>query len=137
MAKKSTTKNGASDDAKQKALELTPAEPKVSKAEAVRRAVGAGVQSPTEGVAYLMEHFGIEMDNKTFSLNRSQQKARDAKATTRGRPGRKPRAAGQPAPAAATSRSRGADIITDIESVKDLIDKHGKDGVKRLVDALG
>src|SRR5262245_33452154 len=126
-----------SKEAKQESPQGTPPDPAlaVSKAEAVRRAMAAGMQTPAEGVAFVKDHFGIEMDNKTFSLNRSQQRARAGKAAS-GKPGRKPWTAVQ-ATTAFASRANGGDIFSDIESVKALIGKHGKAGLKRLVDAIG
>lgn len=115
----------------------------VSKAEAVRRAVASGVDSPAEGAAHVQEHFGIDMDNKTFSLNRSQQKIRDAKkqAATQGKPDRKPKAApsqaveGYLAPPAKPSGD--GNVLETLEALKPLVASMGADKVKRLVDLLG
>ena len=112
----------------------------ISKAEAVRRALAAGHESPEAGVAYLKKHFGIEMNNQTFSSNKAQQKARDAK-----KAGTQPEAAPaaprkQAAPAAprqtapATSASGG--IIADLADIKRLLATHGKDGLEELIDVL-
>ncbi|AGA26395.1 hypothetical protein [Singulisphaera acidiphila] len=51
----------------------------MSQAEAVRQAIAVGMDAPSDGVEFIMAHFGIEMDNKKFSLAKSQQKIRDAK----------------------------------------------------------
>lgn len=114
----------------------------VSKAEAVRRAVAAGVESPAEGAAYVQEHFGIDMDNKTFSLNRSQQKIRDAKkqAAAKGKPGRKPIQAveGDMASPPKQGMAGGeSELLAAMEAMKPLVDSMGKEQVKRIVDLLG
>ncbi len=111
----------------------------VSKAEAVRRAVAAGVETPAQGVDYVMKHFGIEMDNKTFSLNRSQQKSRQGNHAV-GKPGRKPKASVEgylaPPPKPKAVGEEG-DLIASLETLKPLIAQYGTDKVKRLVDLLG
>jgi hypothetical protein len=114
--------------------------PSVSKAEAVREALAAGKEMPEEGVAYLLDHFGIVMDRQTFSSNKSQEKAREAKkaeAAPKGKPGRKPKAAveGYLAP---PPKARGnGDVLETLEALKPLIASHGAQKLHRLVDLLG
>ncbi|WP_422930160.1 hypothetical protein [Singulisphaera sp. PoT] len=127
----------------QAALESTAPEktfPSVSKAEAVRRAVAAGNERPAEGVAYILDEFGIEMDNKTFSLNKAQQKSREAR---KAEAAPAPRVeSGRPiegflAPPPRKMSSGGGDLIEVMEKMKPLVAMHGADQVKRLVDLLG
>src|SRR4051794_33961981 len=131
MAKKTTAKK------KRTATGTDEATP-VSKAEAVRRAVAAGADKPAEGVAYVKEHFGIDMGRKAFSLNKSQAKTREAKGRN-GKPGRKPRAAveGYLAPPGRKSAAGEGTLIAAIEAMKPLIAELGTEKVHRLVDLLG
>ncbi|WP_422929655.1 hypothetical protein [Singulisphaera sp. PoT] len=125
----------------QVAIEATTTEktfPPVSKAEAVRRAVAAGNERPAEGVDYVLDEFGIEMDNKTFSLNKAQQKSRDARKAESA-----PRVeGGRPidgilAPPPRKAPSGGGDLIDVMERMKPLVAQHGAEQVKRLADLLG
>lgn len=114
----------------------TTPESTVSKAEAVRQAIAADVKKPAEGVAYVLEHFGIEMDNKTFSLYRSQQKIRDAKQATgtpKGKPGRKPKSVD----GSTSVRTGNTNLLSAMEAMKPLVESLGKDQVKRIVDLIG
>ncbi len=51
----------------------------VSKADAVRQAMAAGMESPGDGVAYIKTHFGIDLPKPMWSSYRAQIKAREAK----------------------------------------------------------
>jgi hypothetical protein len=114
-----------------------PPVPTVTKAEAVRRALGAGAESPADGVAYVLKHFGITMDRKTFSLNKSQQKARSTKQPdTRDRGDEPPPSdARRLAPHGASRENE--DVLNALETLKPLIAEHGPDKLKRMVDLLG
>jgi hypothetical protein len=138
MAKKAAKpKADPEAEAQRKAVEATPPTPTVSKAEAVRQAIAAGVQAPAEGVEHVMKHFGIQMDNKTFSLLRSQQKIRDAKKSG-AKPGRKPAFEGYLAPPTAPKvPGVQGDLLAAMEAMKPLVDSLGKEQVKRIVDLLG
>lgn len=135
------------EDQSQEELEATPPE-SVSKVEAVRRAVAAGVETPAQGADYVMKHFGIEMDNKTFSLNRSQAKSRAAKlgGATKGKPGRKPKVVAERGgsivdngfvaqPAKPRANGEG-DLLETLEALKPLIASQGAARLKRLVDLI-
>jgi hypothetical protein len=143
MAKKAAKrKEDTGDEAARKAIEATPPTPTVSKAEGVRRAIAAGVQTPAEGVEYVMKHFGIEMDNKTFSLNRSQHRAREAKqgGAPKGKPGRKPKnvvegyLAPPPKPRILGEQP---DLLAALKAMKPLVAQLGADKVHEIVDLLG
>jgi hypothetical protein len=114
--------------------------PSVSKAEAVRQALAAGKEMPEEGVAYLLDNFGIVMDRQTFSSNKAQEKARQAKkaeASAKSKPGRKPKAAVEGHAAPVPKHRGNGDVLETLEALKPLIASHGADRVKRLVDLLG
>jgi hypothetical protein len=139
MGRPKKAANPAAVEAEVALLELKPS---VSKAEAVRRALAAGSESPEQGVAYLLDNFGIVMDRQTFSANKSQEKARDAKkaeASRKSKPGRKPKAVVESHTAPVVKhRSNGeSDLVGSLETLKPLIAQYGPDKVKRLVDLLG
>ena len=116
---------------------LAPAAPDqrtIKKAEAVRQAIAAGMDTPADGVAFIKAKFGIEMDTKTFSLNKSQQKARLAKGTIKLKRGRKPKVEGYLAPPA---KAKGeGELLAALETMKPLVASLGADTVKRLADLL-
>jgi hypothetical protein len=115
--------------------------PTISKAEAVRKALAAGMDGPPEGTAYLQREFGIEMTSQMWSSYKSQEKARAAKHPEgmTGKPGRKPKAAieGYLAPPPKSSASGDGDLLDAMEAMKPLVASLGKDQVKRIVDLLG
>jgi hypothetical protein len=114
--------------------------PSVSKAEGVRQALAAGKEMPDEGVAYLLDKYGIVMDRQTFSSNKSQEKAREAKkaeAAPKGKPGRKPKAAVEGYLAPPPKTRSNDDLLGTLEALKPLLASHGADKMHRLVDLLG
>jgi hypothetical protein len=113
---------------------------KITKASAVRAALADGLDAPDDIAEFAKSRYGIEISNQMVSSYKSQEKARQAKQADepKGKPGRKPATASAPTTTTtATAKSASGDIISDIEAVRHLIDKHGKDGLKRLVEALG
>jgi hypothetical protein len=119
------------------AAEAATMKSSISKAEAVRQALAAGSDSPEEGVAYLLDHYGIVMDRQTFSSNKAQEKARQAKkaeAATASKPGRKPKAQ---SPAVQHHAGDSGDLLGTLEALKPLIAEHGASKLHRLVDLLG
>lgn len=58
----------------------------MSKAEAVRRALKAGIEKPQEGSEWIKAKFGLDVPPKHFSIAKSQEKAREGKESS----GRKP-----------------------------------------------
>lgn len=116
----------------------------VSKAEAVRQALAAGMESPGDGVGFIKSNYGIDMEKQAFSSYKAQAKARDAKhsdAEPKGKPGRKPKAASVEGYLAPPPKPRAVgeegDLIASLETLKPLIASYGADKVKRLVDLLG
>ena len=116
---------------------------KINKASAVRAALADGLDTPDDIAEFAKSRYGLEISNQMVSSYKSQAKARQAKQADepKGKPGRKPGAAAAPTTTTttttATPKPASNDIISDIEAVRHLIDKHGKDGLKRLVEALG
>lgn len=124
----------------------------ITQTEAIRRALGAGHEGPTEGTAYIRDEFGIEVSKGNFSATKSRLKSLGdgtSEPKRRGRKpgtatvkrGPKPKAAGQadegylappPAPKAADG-----DVLETLESLKPLIAQYGADRLKRMVDLLG
>lgn len=115
----------------------------VSKAEAVRAAIDAGMKSPTDGIAYAMKHFGIAVTKPHFSAIKSNYKKTGGVKAPKGKPGRKPKAAvshsveGYLAPPPKQRSGGEGDLLETLETLKPLIASHGADKLKRLVDLLG
>src|SRR3954468_6699475 len=68
----------------------------ITKTEAIRRAMAAGMETPEEGVAFILKNFGLELSRQHFSATRSKLKSKESegKATApEGEPGRKPKEA--------------------------------------------
>jgi hypothetical protein len=111
----------------------------VSKAEAIRRALSAGMDSPEDGVAYIKSRFGLEVSNQHFSATKSQIKSKGGGTQSKGKPGRKPKAAveGYLAPPPKPAPAGGSDLLEAMEAMKPLVASLGKEQVKRIVDLLG
>jgi hypothetical protein len=120
--------------AKQKAAGEAPTE-KITQKEAVRRALAAGKDSPSEGVVYVREQFGIALkDNQAFSTLKSQiNKA--AGATGTGKRGRPPAPATVPA-AARSTNAKAASSAELARAVKGLIATYGAGEVAAMVTVL-
>ncbi len=111
-------------------------ESKISKSEAARRAIAAGVEQPTEASAYIKSQFHLDMTPQHFSAVKSQMKAKLGKVLI------KPRS--ETRGGVSTSRgTRGSgsfddtDLLAAIEVMKPLVAAFGVDKVKRLADLLG
>jgi hypothetical protein len=106
----------------------------ISKAEAVRRAIGAGIKSPSKGSSYILEEFGMVVTPQHFSAAKSLMKQREGKK-------RKVAARAEDSYLAPPKRSNAAgqstDLLAAIETIKPLVSSLGADRVKRIVDLLG
>src|SRR4051794_30274835 len=98
--------------------------PSVSKSEAARQALAAGLESPEEATEFIRKKFGIEMSRTHFSAVKSQIKKRGGGAKPRGRPGRKPKAVveGYLAPPPKQRDGDGEpDLLEAMEAMKPLV----------------
>jgi hypothetical protein len=113
--------------------------PTITKAEAVRQALAAGKDSPSDGTGFIKSNYGIEITSQMFSSYKAQQKARDAKQSG-GAPaakrGRKPKAAveGYLAP---PPRKGESTLLDAMEAMKPLVASLGVEQVKRIAELLG
>jgi hypothetical protein len=109
---------------------------KITKTEAVRRALADGVDQPADGVAYIRDNFGLEISPTHFSAVKSTEGKKSEK--PKGKPGRKPKAAveGYHAPPQPAS-SGNSELLDAMEAMKPLVASLGKEQVKRIVDLLG
>lgn len=109
----------------------------VLKSQAMDAALAAGVATPAEGVAYVQEHFGIDVSAKQFSTHKSlaKQKASiDARMKTP-RPAAKPTPR-PPAPEAtrpATPAPQVQPELADaVQAIKALVETLGVEQVQRI-----
>lgn len=114
----------------------------ITKSAAARAAIAAGKAKPGEALPYMRERFGIEMSPQHFSAIKSNMKKKEREAEPPARARRSPRAeatsqstANPGARASATGKGEG-DVMTALESIKDLVGQYGADKVKRMVDLL-
>src|SRR4051794_32731296 len=73
---------------------FAPGESGTSKTEAIRRAVAAGMETPEDGVNFILKNFGLELSRQHFSTTRSKLKSKEAEgkaSAPKGKPGRKPK----------------------------------------------
>src|SRR5688572_15567038 len=101
---------------------------KITQKEAVKQALAAGKDSPSDGVIYVKEQFGITLNNGAFSTLKTQlKKAAGGKTgAKRGRPkgGVNPVGISHPV----KSSSNGVpNVATSIEALKVLCDQLGVD----------
>jgi hypothetical protein len=100
-----------------------PSTETISKTEAIRRALAAGVEKPTSGVEWIKTRFGLTVTPATFSTTKMEIKKKAG--TSVGRSARSPvyRSVTQP-----------VSTFDLIRTVKSLIDAHGADSVRQAVD---
>ncbi len=137
------------DDARpDPAEEVAPARP-MMKSQAMDAAIAAGAGSPSDAVAYVKEHFGLEVSAKQFSTHRSlaKQKAsidarqKAPKAATTPKP--TPAAPAAPAPIApvaspaVTSRVGTPEVADAVQAIKGLVESLGVEQVKRIAGMFG
>ena len=106
----------------------------ITKSDAVRRALAAGIEGPQEGTAWIQKEFGIELSPSHFSAVKATEKKKgDA---PKGKPGRKPNVveaghAGNP-----KAGKGDGDLLDALSAMKPLIAQFGPDKVKKMVDLL-
>lgn len=117
-----------------------PASPTMSKADACRAALAAGIDTAEKAMEFTRSKFGVEIKATDFTLYKSKQKKQGE---PKGRPGRKPKAAAAPAvdgylaPPPKPAPTGGSDLLDAMEAMKPLVASLGKEQVKRIVDLLG
>src|SRR5262249_42599402 len=120
------------------------AEPKISKLEAVRRAMAELGNKAQRGQIkdFIKERFGIEMTPDHISTSkgeiprkRTQARTPTAKAVAAKEPAR-PQAQRAPAPAAPPARAEGGIALEDIAAAKALVDRVGAEQLRALIEVL-
>lgn len=107
--------------------------PAITQAEAVRKALKAGYESPSEGVRYIQEEFGIEVSAGYYSVIKSKEgDASKSKAV------KIPSASGKVKIPAAKPASNGKpDVADSVAAVKKLVDELGAEQVVKLAGFFG
>jgi hypothetical protein len=121
--------------------EPTPAavaESAVSKAEAVRQALSAGMDAPGDIADFAKSNFGLDIPKPQASAYKAQIKAKGQKTNSETpKRGRKPKAAVEAHVAPAKIEAKGdGDLLDALKSLKGLVSMHGADKVKSMVDLL-
>jgi hypothetical protein len=114
----------------------------MTKAEACRAALAAGIEDAEKAQAFTLSKFGVEIKATDFALYKSKQKQAGASPALKGKPGRKPKTAiplveGYVAPPMKPKAAGEPDILLALEGVKELVQQFGADRVKRMVDIIG
>jgi hypothetical protein len=99
------------------------ADGKMTKADAVRAALAAGVDMPAEGSAHIKEKYGLDVTPQQFSTYKSIANKKAGKA-----PGRRGRKSGA-AVAAKSSTNGPAGLALQVEAIKSLVDQLGVEQV--------
>lgn len=102
----------------------------MTKADAMRAALRAGVESPTAASQYIRNRFGIEVSRSHFSAF----KCNERKAGNSETPGA---AKGDPTLPLRLEAIDDGDLLIALEMIKPLVASLGADKVKRIVDLLG
>ena len=125
-----------------------PAE-KITQRVAVERALAAGKDTPTEGVAFVKEQFDITLNNGAFSTIKSQLKQAGGTTKSAGKRGR-PAGSANGNGAAHTTANGSAPVRTGsastaavatnpaelAQAVKALVKQHGVETIKNMVDVF-
>jgi hypothetical protein len=98
--------------------------PKVKKVDAVRQALAAGVDNPTDAVAHIKKTFDLDITSQQFSTYKSVLKAKEGKTTGKKMAVRKPNAH-------AASKGQAINML-DLETVKALVQRMGADQVRQI-----
>jgi hypothetical protein len=118
-----------------------PAKP-MTKAQAMDAALAAGAGMPADGVAYVREHFGLDVSNKQFSTHKSlvRQKAAIDARDKLGKPATAVAATPaisarfeQPAKSAAKGPASPAELA---RTIKALVADHGAGAVGEMLDVF-
>jgi hypothetical protein len=143
--KKSVPAHIEPEDASQEIPDEEPAsfieKTTMSKADACRAALAAGIEDAEKAQAFTLSKFGVEIKATDFALYKSKAKQGAATAAPKGKPGRKPKAAAPlvenyVAPPVKPKAAGEPDVLLALESVKELLATYGADKVRRIVDLL-
>lgn len=104
---------------------------------AVKQAIAAGKDSPSDGVAFVKEQFGITLNNGAFSTIKSQLKKAGG-ATPRGRkPGRPAASAnGATRTGGISSSGKTPNPVDLARGVKLFVSQYGADAVKSMAEVF-
>lgn len=94
--------------------------PTLSKSDAMRKALAAGKDKPTEAVKWIWDQFQIEVTPAYFSAFKTQEGKKGTPAES------KPKAAGKPA---------GSDIELALQ-VKELVQQYGAEKLKQWIEVV-
>ena len=108
-------------------------EGKVSKMEAVRQTLAAGIEKPQEASAHIKEKFGLDVPTAIFSSYKSAINSK--KGSKPGKRGRKAKA-GSTKVAVSTNGNVTGDGILLAKDVKSLVEKYGAEAVKGMADVF-
>jgi len=113
--------------------------PAVSKADMVRSALAAGMETPTDGLGFIKSKYGVDFPRPMWSSYRAQLRAQERKKALKGASrGRGPKAAAEgPATSRRSASMRDGDLLDALEAMKPLVESLGAEKIKRLVDLLG
>jgi hypothetical protein len=119
---------------------------RMSKTDAIRAAMAEGIESPGDGVDFIRKRFGLEMSKGHFSATKSKLKSSEGQGGKKSAPAKAaPKAAAKSRPEpveerkAATARPAGGEgnLLDLMEQMKPMVEAHGVDRLKRIVDLLG
>ena len=109
------------------------AEGTISKMEAVRQTLAAGIEKPQEAVAHIKEKFGLDVPTAIFSSYKSAINTK--KGATPGKRGRKANANSAKVATATNGNVCGSGIQL-AQDVKALVGKYGAEAVKGMADVF-
>jgi len=119
----------AKKKAEDEAPAAAPAE-KITKSEAVRRAIAEGVDKPQEAVAFIKERYGVDISAQHFSSIKSQE----AKKT--GKPGRRSRKPREAVSTPSGSRVGNGNPVELARQIKKLVDVYGVSSVREMTSVF-
>ena len=108
----------------------------MTKVDAIKQALAAGVDKPIDGVNYIGERFAISVTPGMFSTTKSQLKRKGGGGNGRRKGGRR-KAEAQPETAPAAAGVSLADAARAVTAVQGLVQQFGKTAIKNLVDQVG
>ena len=128
MAKKkadaATTENGEA---------AAPVEKKITQRVAVTETLDSGIESPTEGVAYIKDKYGIEMTTQGFSTLKTQiRKASGGGSTKKAARASLTSKKAAPVAAATKASAHAAGVAQGVETIKGLCQQMGVDQVVHI-----